>query len=67
MAGSNEATINRWTFANQSPSAAKEEVITSYVPSDAKLWRVGVWYGGPEDRPESGHEANILEIEEGDE
>lgn len=59
-----EATTHRWTFHDRPPGEAKEIVLTRYIPVEATLWRMGLWYGGPEDRPDTGHEDGILDIEE---
>lgn len=58
--GNDDAVIQQWTFKQESPSQAKEVVETHYVPLEATLWRIGVWYGTSEDRPDSGHETGIL-------
>lgn len=33
----------------------------SQVPSDATIFRVGVWSGTIQERPDSGHESGLLE------
>lgn len=65
--GSDAQTTKQWTFEELSPRKAKEVVVSEYVPYEATLWRVGVWHGQSEDRPDGGHEAGILEQEEDDE
>lgn len=60
LPGNDDAVIKQWTFEQESPSQAKEIVETRYVPFLATLWRIGVWYGTSEDRPDSGHESGIL-------
>lgn len=59
-ANSDKTTTNQWTFEGLSPKQAKDRVVGSHVPLQATLWRVGVWYGHPEDRPDGGHESGIL-------
>lgn len=61
-----EQTTKHWTLEGVSPQQAKDKVVRDYIPSEATLWRVGLWYGSPEDRPESGHQDGILASEGGD-
>lgn len=59
--GCEEATVQRWTFEERSPQQAKDLVVSDLVPLSATLWRVGLWYGTPADRPDGGYETGILE------
>lgn len=59
-------TLSQWTLENRSPAEAKDFVVRHCVPLHATLWRVGLWYGTPDDRPEGGHESGILEPVEED-
>lgn len=58
-----EQTTKHWTLEGVSPQQAKDKVIREYVPSEATLWRVGLWVGTPEDRPDGGHQDGILTSE----
>lgn len=58
--GSTEATVHRWTFCDLPPEQAKDTVVSRYVPMDATLWWVGLWYGTADNRPAGGHESGIL-------
>lgn len=64
--GSDDQTTKQWTLEGRSPLQVKDVVVSEYVPYEATLWRVGLWYGRPEDRPDGGHQAGILQQEEGD-
>lgn len=63
LTGCEEQTTRFWTLEGVSPQEAKDKIIREYVPSEATLWRVGLWYGLPEDRPEGGHQDGILTSE----
>lgn len=58
--GNDEGITHTWTFYDRTPEDAKDTVVSKYVPSEATLWRIGVWHGQAEDRPESGHQTGIL-------
>lgn len=60
LTGCEEQTTQHWTFEGVSPQGAKDKVVREYVPYEATLSRVGLWYGSPEDRPEGGHQDGIL-------
>lgn len=55
-----EQTTTQWTLEGVSPQQAKDKVVRDYIPYEATLWRVGLWYGSPEDRPDGGHQDGIL-------
>lgn len=59
-----DPVIHRWPFEEVSPQEAKDKVVRDYVPLEATLWRVSLWYGSPEDRPDGGHQDGILTSEE---
>ena len=59
-----EPITHRWPFEGVSPHEAKDKVVRDYVPLEATLWRVGLWYGSPENRPDGGHQDGILEQDE---
>ena len=61
LPGNEKATTQQWTFEQHSPQQAKETVVSECVPSDATLWRIGLWPGTVNDRPDGGHEDGILE------
>lgn len=67
LPGSDEQTTQQWMFEQRSPQQAKDVVMSKYIPYEATLWRIGLWYGSPDDRPDGGHEAGILEQEKTDE
>ena len=56
-----EPVIHRWPFEGVSPHEAKDKVVRDYVPLEATLWRVSLWYGNIDDRPDGGHQNEILE------
>lgn len=58
--GDAEGIIQMWTFYDWTPEDAKDAVISEYVPLDATLWRVGVWHGTADNRPDGGHQTGIL-------
>lgn len=59
--GCEKPTIGRWTFEGVSPHEAKDRVVSDCVPLAATLWRVGLWHGSVEGRPDGGHETGILQ------
>lgn len=59
--GQEAATTQQWTFYKQSPRQAKDVVESKLVPYEATIWRIGVWNGTYDDRPDTGHETGILD------
>lgn len=59
--GNDEGITQTWTFYDWTPEDARDAVISDYVPLDATLWRVGVWYGEADDRPDGGHKNGIFD------
>jgi hypothetical protein len=59
-----KSTVSQWTFQNRSPTDAKDFVVRHCVPHQATLWRVGLWSGTVDDRPDGGHESGILTTED---
>ena len=64
LPGCENQTTQHWTFEGVSPHQAKDKVVCDYVPYEATLGRVGLWYGSPEDRPDGGHQTGILSEDE---
>ena len=60
LPGCEDRTTLHWTFKGVSPHQAKDNVVSDFVPYEATLERVGLWYGSPEDRPDGGHQTGIL-------
>ena len=60
LPGCEDRTTQHWTFEGVSPHQAKGNVVCDYVPYEATLERVGLWYGSPADRPDGGHQTAIL-------
>lgn len=55
-----EAATRTVTQSNTTPGTVKDEAV-SRVPTAPTIHRVGVWSGGPDERPEGGHEEGLLE------
>ena len=64
--GESESTVSQWTCQNRDPAEAKDFVIRYCVPQQATVWRVGLWFGTPDNRPDGGHKSGILTSTEDD-
>lgn len=58
--GNSELTVSQWEFQNRDPAEAKNFVVRHCVPSQATIWRVGLWSGTTDNRPDGGHETGLL-------
>ncbi len=57
----NESQTNQWVRSQLTALEAKNDVVKHEIPITATIHRVGVWRGRPEDRPDNGHEAGLLD------